>query len=105
MKKYVLILISIVITNITIAHDGNKSKEATRLISGKVVDKQSGEEIAGAEIKIADKLVYTDLNGNFMTSIAAEVTVLSVSFISYNETTVTLNPHLYGEITIALESQ
>ena len=83
----------------------NKDATNTKLVSGKVVDKISGEEIAGAEIKIADKIVYTDLNGNFTASINVVKTEVVVSFISYNDTKVNIDPFSYSSLVVELESK
>lgn len=106
MKASILTFISVLVLGTAIAGNGNLTdKESTRLISGKVIDKDSGEEIAGAEIKIADKIIYTDLNGNFITSIPVTTTSAVVSFISYSNTTIALDPHAYGEVLVALETE
>ena len=83
----------------------NKNVTSTKLVSGKVVDKISGEEIAGAEIKIADKIVYTDLNGNFSASINIVKTEAVVSFVSYNDTKVNIEPFSYNTLVVELESK
>ncbi len=107
MKIYFITLITILIGNVVVAGNtsNNKEKGDKRLISGKVIDKISGEEIAGAEIKIDDKIIYSDLNGNFMTSIQIEKTEAMVSFISYNVIKVNIDTYAFGEIVIQLESK
>ena len=107
MKRSILILVVSLITNLVVAGNGIDNKDATntKLVSGKVVDKISGEEIAGAEIKIADKIVYTDLNGNFTASINVVKTEVVVSFISYNDTKVNIDPFSYSSLVVELESK
>ena len=107
MKIYILTLISVLIVSASIAGNGNLpiDKEPTRLVTGKVIDKSSGEELAGAEIKIADKVIYTDLNGNFITTIPVNTEAAIISFVSYNPTTVTFDPHSYGEMLATLEAK
>lgn len=106
MKTFFLSLLLVFVFGTAEAGNGAlPNNESTRLISGKVIDKNSGEEIAGAEIKIADKIIYTDLNGNFITSIPVTTASAVVSFISYNNTTISLNPHVYGELLVALETE
>ena len=107
MKRSILILVVSLITNLVVAGNGIDNKDATntKLVSGKVVDKISGEEIAGAEIKIADKIVYTDLNGNFSANINVSKTEVVVSFISYNDTNVNIDPFSYSALVVELESR
>lgn len=106
MKKYILTFV-ILISGI-VAFAGNttndKEKSSTQLVSGKVIDKVSGEEIAGAEIKLGDKIIYTDLNGNFSTSINTNTPELSVSSISYNDTKIIIDSFSYNAIVIELAS-
>jgi hypothetical protein len=107
MKKHIITVLSIFVTFAITAGNGSSTNEksTTRLVSGKVVDKVSGEEIAGAEIKIADKIIYTDLNGAFLATIPAITTTAVISFVSYSETVVTLSPFSGGEMVVALESK
>ena len=91
-----------------IAFAGNntgKEKNDTQLISGKVIDKVSGEEIAGAEINLGDKIIYTDLNGNFTTSIHGNKPELIVKYISYSETKINISPFSYNPLVIELASK
>ncbi len=107
MKRSILILVVSLITNLGVAGNGidNKNATNTKLVSGKVIDKISGEEIAGAEIKIADKIVYTDLNGNFSANINVVKTEAVVSFVSYNDTKINIEPFSYNTLVIELESK
>ena len=112
MKSRLAILIFfIVIKSALLAteNSGNPIKEnnktAAHLVTGKVIDKISGEEIAGAEIKIGEKTILTDLNGNFVTSIPAVKTTLLASFISYSTTEVSVEPYSTAEVLIQLESK
>ena len=81
------------------------SKETTVLVSGKVVDKISGEEITGAEILIDNKIVYSDLNGNFTALININNVDAEIKYISYKDTKVKVNPFSYNTITIELASK
>ena len=107
MKRSILILLVSLITNLVVAGNGidNKNVTSTKLVSGKVVDKISGEEIAGAEIKIADNIVYSDLNGNFSANILVVKSEVVVTFISYNDTKVNIDPFSYKSILIELQSK
>jgi len=107
MKTRIITFIAILLTSIAIAGNNNntKEKENTKLISGKVIDKVSGEEIAGAEIKIDNKVIYTDLNGNFLASINSTKTEAFITFVSYNDVKVNIESFSYTSIIIELESK
>jgi len=107
MKKYILLLIMIVIGTALVAGNivDSKAKNETRLISGKVIDKISGEEIAGAEVKIGDKIFHTDLNGNFSANIQTSKTEAFVKFISYNDSKINIDPFSYNSIVVELEAK
>jgi hypothetical protein len=107
MKKYILIIIVIIAGNNLIAGNSNKheEKDNTKIISGKVIDKISGEEIVGAEVKIGDKIVYTDFNGNFSASITTSKTEALVKFVSYNDSKINLDTFSYNTIVVELEAK
>lgn len=107
MKKNILIAFLILLGNITVAGNGdnNRDAESTKRISGKVIDKKSGEEIAGAEVKINNRIFYTDLNGNFSADIHTIKTEAYISFVSYNDTKVNIDPFSYNTIIVELESK
>lgn len=106
MKKHILTFLILFVG--IVAYAGNntndKEKTETQLISGKVIDKVSGEEIAGAEIKLGDKIIYTDLNGNFSTTVQINKTELVVKYISYNDTKITIDSFSYDTIIIEIAS-
>ena len=106
MKQYFLTLI--LFFSAMIAFAGNitdNEKSETRLISGKVIDKVSGEEIAGAEIKLGDKIIYTDLNGNFSANINTNKPELVVKYISYNDAKIIVDSFYYTTLVIELASE
>ncbi|MBL0330695.1 MAG: carboxypeptidase-like regulatory domain-containing protein [Bacteroidetes bacterium] len=107
MKKGILILVVSLITNLVVAGNGidNKNATNTKLVSGKVIDKISGEEIAGAEIKIDGTIVYSDLNGNFSVNMNVAKTEVVVSFVSYNDTKLNIEPFSYNTLVVELESK
>ena len=86
----------------------NTSNVITRLITGKIIDKISGEEIAGAEIQIGAEKVYTDLEGNFstvQTLVGNAKLEAAVNFISYAETCVLIDPYSYTPVVIEIVSK
>lgn len=107
MKNTLIIFCLFIFSSFAFADNNNKNEEGnkTKLVYGKVIDKKSGEEIAGAEIRIQDKIVYTDLNGNFSASINTVKTEAIVTFVSYNNTKVNVDPFSYSEIIVELEAK
>lgn len=107
MKRSIFILIICLISSFAFAGDINndKGKESTKLVSGKVVDKISGEEIAGAQVKIADRIIYSDLNGNFSVTISTTKIEVVVTSISYNDSKINIDPFSYEQIVVELESK
>lgn len=107
MKKYILaisVVLSIVFNSIS-AND-KKNNESNRLITGKVVDKNTGEEIVGAEIKIENTTIYSDLKGNFLTNVTSKKITATIEAISYNQSIITFETnHFTGELVISLESK
>jgi hypothetical protein len=107
MKNIFFTFLIICFTNIAIAGNGNTSNEknATKLISGKIIDKTSGEEIAGAEILIGGQKIYSDLNGNFSISIPMAKQTAIVKFISYSDAEVAIDPISYAPVIIELSGK
>ncbi len=106
--KHIFLFLSILLsTSIIAAEKPNKNDDIvnTKLISGKVIDKISGEEIAGAKIEIDNKIVYTDLSGNFSTLIKNKNPQALITSISYKNTKVNISPNAISSIVIELESQ
>jgi len=96
MKKILSILIvSMLAVNVMATNEDVKkeSAEATSnmvsSINGKVVDKTTGEALAGVAIKLDEKtVVYTDFEGNFTINLTQPKAKLCVSLISYAPTEV-----------------
>jgi hypothetical protein len=107
MKKIIYIGLTMLFSNLAIAGSGdhNKGADNVKVVTGKVIDKTSGEEIAGAEIKINDKVLYSDLNGNFSAVITAAQTEASVSSIAYNDKKISIDPFSYTTLVVELESR
>jgi CarboxypepD_reg-like domain len=107
MKKLILTSVILIIGFVAFAGNNTKDKgeDNTHIISGKVVDKISGEEIVGAEINLGDKIIFTDLDGNFTTNINNSKPELVVKFISYHDTKITIDSFSYKPIVIELASK
>ncbi|HXB39668.1 MAG TPA: carboxypeptidase-like regulatory domain-containing protein [Bacteroidia bacterium] len=69
----------------------NKNKSAnTKLISGKVSDKQTGEALAAVKVQVNGTNVccYTDINGNYILSVNPKIAIeISVSLVGYTPIT------------------
>jgi hypothetical protein len=106
MKFYLLILSLFICCQITLAGTPVTDKSpATRLVTGKIVDKTSGEELAGASIRVEDKVIYTDLNGNFSAIINIENTTATISSISYTDQTITFDKRTSQDLFVELEQK
>lgn len=89
-KNYFIAIVSIIImlSYSSLAFSGVNPDEPAKksTVSGKVVDKVSGENLAGVlvTIKGSDIKAYTDLNGNFtLNGVVAGDYTLVVDYISY----------------------
>lgn len=112
MIKHFLILIALLVGNYGFAGTipaGSPNRLTTKLITGKIIDKVSGEEIAGAEIQIGEKKVYSDLDGNFSAVISTDAVTskveAAVNYISYNEACVTIDLFSYTPLVIEIVSK
>ena len=99
MKKVTILLAAVVFAAFTsFASNGNTGGEApkTLTVTGKVVDKNNQEAIAGALVKVkgTEIEVYSDFEGNFtIEGLAPDTYTINCSMISY--------PELEEEIKIA----
>lgn len=76
-----------------------------RLVSGKVVDRNTGEPLPGATVKIKNTTigVATDIDGKFKLTLVGEDATLEVSFVGYAPQEVTLGKN--DHITVYLVAQ
>ena len=68
------------------ASDSKNESSSSSVISGRVIDKLTGEALAGVEVKLMDTDVktYTDFDGNFeIKNIDPGAHALLVDYISY----------------------
>lgn len=80
--------------------------KSTTSVSGKVVDKESGESLAGVTIKFSgiSKVVYTDLEGNFeITDLVPGIYDLEVELISYKQSNNKVKLDMSAENNIRVE--
>lgn len=67
-QKIILSFIVICLMSVSSAFSNNNPKEKTIIISGKIVDLNKNELLAGVSITTSqiEKTMYSDLNGNFL---------------------------------------
>lgn len=91
MNRIALVLILISFIGIEVNAKGNskpndKLPVAQSVLSGKIIDKQSGEELTGVTVRLngTDQLCYTDFEGNFQfKNLVAGEYKIDVELISY----------------------
>jgi ferric enterobactin receptor len=84
--------------NETISVRSNKRKEQAskvsvlKAIEGQVIDKQTGEPLAGATVKVKGTLIgtTTDADGSFKLSVPDDAGILVISFIGFKNSEVTI---------------
>ena len=84
-KLFISILAALMVFNIYASDSKNVSSNSS-VISGRVIDKLTGEALAGVEVKLMDTDVktYTDFDGNFeIKNINPGAHALMVDYISY----------------------
>lgn len=77
--------------NVSATHDGAPAPSTSSSVTGKVVDLNSGETLAGVAVSIegTDTKVYTDLDGNFrIENVKPGTYSLVLSMISYKNSLV-----------------
>lgn len=90
MKTISLVVTFLLIGFVAIGSTGetgeNANAAAVSSITGMVIDQQTGEPLAGVKLSIegANKVIYSDLNGNFrITGLTPGEYNITSSFISY----------------------
>ncbi len=103
-----LVLINIILFSSLFIQAGNPTENSSTssvMVNGRVIDKSSGDEIVGAEIKIGDKTIYSDLEGKFTTIIATNTKEITIKYISYLDKVVQIYPFSYNTIELELSSK
>ncbi|MGL5889660.1 MAG: carboxypeptidase-like regulatory domain-containing protein [Bacteroidia bacterium] len=108
MKKYIFLFLLCFQTALLAA---TVPADKVYFISGTVSDAQTGETLAGVEIRIegSTQVIYTDLDGRFsLADLPEGETVLVVNYQMYENKTVTLNVNsagngAYGEQQINIQ--
>jgi len=84
-KKLILLLV-VIVSFTTHVVASNNDPGNIKLLSGKIIDKQTGEALQGVKVQVkgTDKYCYTDSNGCFVLTIsspaAAEVSIDMVGY-------------------------
>lgn len=99
--------LTIILFGLTVWADNDKAKEKieNNLLSGKIVDHLTGENLAGVKIQVLNSEItaYTDLDGNFELSVPVNNSGkhIQISYISYETTIISMeNMSNQGEIKI-----
>lgn len=115
MKNILIALLAVIFSaSVSVAgntnpDNGKGSETSQNTIHGKVIDKNTGEALAGVRVMIegSDVCVYTDLDGNFsLPNIKAGNYNLKVSMISYQEKVIeniSLQPSTGEALNISLQ--
>jgi Ran GTPase-activating protein (RanGAP) involved in mRNA processing and transport len=89
MKHALYIMIALFLfTNTVNANNSDKSKKT---LCGKVLDKTTGEALSGVkiEVKESNTYCYTDLNGNYILTVAADSkTEVVANVVGYEPTSI-----------------
>ena len=88
MKKLILLLSLIISFTAQVVASTNDPGNI-KLLSGKVIDKQTGEALQGVKVQIkgTDKYCYTDMNGCFVMTVSSAATEVSIDMVGYEPMT------------------
>lgn len=110
MKKVAILLVSFLVFSVAFANASNEENKKgdaaavmTTSVSGKVLDKVTGEALVGVKITVngTSQSVYTDFDGNFEINGLREGNVeIAASYISYKEKVELVNVDLTKSNTV-----
>jgi len=112
MKKLATLIICFTLVTSAFANLENEEAKSTESavlttkISGKVIDKITGETLAGVKIRLnnSDNSVYTDFDGNFeLANVKPGKTEIIATYISYKETTEIIDISLGNTNTVEVK--
>lgn len=112
MKNVIILIIAFVLgMNISFASNDKNTENAsaTTNMTGKVIDKITGETLAGVMVELdgTNKYVFSDFDGNFsFENLNTGEYSITVSLISYekNQTRVNLSKPCEKEVKVMLET-
>ncbi len=88
MRKLLLIVLSVLLLTPVFSTNLDEGVKATTSITGKVIDKQTGEALTGVSVKLTglNLTVYSDFDGNFVVdNILPGKYELFVSMLTYEK--------------------
>ncbi len=89
MKALNLIAAILITSTIMFASNEKAPVATTTTISGQILDKATGEALAGVKIELEEIVVYSDLDGNFeINNVVPGNHKISTTLISYNNTSI-----------------
>lgn len=103
-----LLIGSVYADNNTADKNNKNTATTTTSIKGIVLDKVTGEALAGVKVEIEelDQAVYTDLEGNFeFKNIVKDSYHIDAQMISYEKESAKVNLNTSEELTIELENK
>jgi len=103
----ILSIIAAVLFSVTVSISSNEEapRSKTKTISGQVIDKVTGEVLAGVKIQLdkSDNVVYTDFDGNFeIKNIVPGDHKIKSTLISYSDTSIIVDCMSTNTVEIAL---
>lgn len=110
--KIVSLLVLMVITSAVVGakekeqlkENATEVKTETLSLNGVVLDKLTGETLAGAVVTANGKKLYTDFDGNFsLDNVCNGKCSIKVSLISYQEQTIEVDPASVKQVEIKLK--
>jgi len=114
MKKIAILFMSLVVLSTTLLAGNDETGTAknavmTTSLSGKVLDKVTGEALAGVKVSVqgSEKSVYTDFEGNFeINGIVPGNVELCTTYISYKSNVEKVNVDLNksNSVDVKIES-
>ncbi|NQU33399.1 MAG: carboxypeptidase-like regulatory domain-containing protein [Bacteroidetes bacterium] len=89
MKALNLIAAILITSTIMFASNEKAPIAVTTTISGQILDKTTGEALAGVKIEFEETVIYSDLDGNFeINNVVPGTHKINTSLISYNNTSI-----------------
>ncbi len=82
------------------------TQAAVSSVSGKVIDKETKEGLAGVAVEANGQKVYTDFDGNFtISNLCGSNCEVNVSMISYETQTIAVNPSNSKTLDVSLRQR
>ncbi len=108
MKKFVAIIAIVFISSSILFAGVDKAPVAKASVNGVIVDKATGEALAGVKVSIEEinKVVYTDLDGNFeFESLSTGTYNIKTDLISYEDNKMKVDVEATTSLKIEVKSE